>query len=655
MVIDYNVAPAIIIKAVGNAGYNARLEGELDSNKDMPQDKIKMVLTIISGVAFIIGLMLSIAGSNQNLFIAFFVLSMLTGGYHIAKSGIYGLLSYSLDMNFLMTVSAIGAAAIKQWSEAAAVVFLFSLGNTLQMYAMDKTRKSIKDLMDIAPKEALVRRNGVEQKIPTSDIIIGDIVLVKPGEKIPVDGQIKWGISAVNQSAITGESIPVDKNPGDEVFAGTVNQQGALEIETAKLVNDTTLAKIIHLVEEAQSQKAKSQHFVDVFAKYYTPAVIIAAIAIATIPTLFFREPFLPWFNKALILLVISCPCALVISTPVAIVSAIGNAAKNGVLLKGGAVLEEAAKIKAVAFDKTGTLTKGQPVVTDIISFINNNDELITAVASIEARSEHPLAVAVVNYAREHKVQLLNLTNFEALTGMGVKAVLNNEQYIIGNQYLFESSNIIFGDYELDILKNLQAAGKSVMLVSKNEQLIGLIAMEDVVKENSRQAIQLLRREKINQLIMLSGDNETTAAAIAGELGISYLANLLPEDKLAAINDLQRSLGQVAMVGDGINDAPALAASSLGIAMGAAGTDVAIESADVALMSDDLEKIPFILRLGRKTALNIKENIGFSLAIKAIFIVLTFLGLSNLWLAVFADTGAALIVIINGMRLIKVK
>lgn len=417
MVVRHNNPIDAILKAITDAGYTAELHGSVKSESQKPfwvQNK-RAVLTIISGAFFVASFVLSLLGVSDRTLIPLNAIAMLIGGYYIARAGYYSLKSLTFDMNFLMSIAAIGAAFIGQWSEAAAVVVLFSLGNTLQSYTMDRTRRSIRGLMDLSPKEALVRRDGRELTLPVEEIRVGDVIIVKPGERIAMDGVVIFGTSSVNQAPITGESIPVDKKKGDEVYAGTINERGSLEIKVTKLVVDTTLAKIIHLVEDAQAQKAPSQQFVDAFAKYYTPVVILIAVGISLIPSLIFGQPFSPWFYKALILLVVACPCALVISTPVSIVSAIGNAAKHGVLIKGGAYLEEAGKLRAIAFDKTGTLTNGRPDVTEVIEVSAKEQEIVAIAAAIEKRSQHPLAEAIVKYAKRSGNTESNADEFEAL------------------------------------------------------------------------------------------------------------------------------------------------------------------------------------------------------------------------------------------------
>ncbi len=657
LTIEHSNSVDAILKAITDSGYSATLEGrqKTDGQSSFWVKNKRSVLTVISAFFFAISFLLSLFGVNERILVPLDILAMIVGGYYIGKAGYYSVKALTFDMNFLMTVAAVGAGIIGQWSEAAAVVVLFSLGNTLQAYTMDKTRRSIRGLMDLSPKEALVRRDGREVTMPVEEIKLKDVIIVKPGERIAMDGVVIQGTSSVNQAPITGESMPVDKKTGDEVYAGTINERGALEIEVTKLVEDTTLAKIIHLVEEAQSQKAPSQQFVDVFAKYYTPIVMLVAVGIAVIPPLIFGQLFSPWFYKALILLVVACPCALVISTPVSIVSAIGNAAKHGVLIKGGAHLEEAGKLQALAFDKTGTLTNGHPDVTDVIEIDAEEQEILSIAAAIEQRSQHPLAEAITKYATKNGIPVSEETDFESITGKGAKATIKGQKYFIGNSRLFSEMGIGLDKFE-QILKELQAKGRTVMLLGTEEKILGLIAVADKLRENSLQAVNGLKEAGISQVVMLTGDNRRTAQAIAGELGITDTrAELLPQDKLDAVKGLLEDYGKVGMVGDGINDAPALATATIGIAMGGACTDTALETADIVLMADDLSKLPFAMRLSRKALGIIKQNIWFALVVKAVFILLTFLGISNLWLAVIADTGAALVVIANGMRLMWVK
>jgi Cd2+/Zn2+-exporting ATPase len=505
LTIRYSCTVEEIIRTVEEAGYGAELEGqETKVEKSFWQKNRKTILTAISGILVSTGFILSSFGTPEAITIPIYLLAMLTGGFYTARSGFYSLKTLSLDMNFLMSVAAIGAAAIGEWLEGATVVFLFSLGNTLQAYTMEKTRNSIRALMGLAPKEALVRRNGKEMRLPLSEIEAGDVIIVKPGERIAMDGKVTAGTSGVNQAPITGESIPIEKKPGYEVFAGTINELGSLDIEVTKLVEDTTLSKIIQLVEEAQAQKAPSQQFVDVFAKYYTPIVIFTAVAIAVLPSIVFGAPFVPWFKKALILLVIACPCALVISTPVSIVAAIGSAARKGVLIKGGAYLEAAGALNAIAFDKTGTLTTGRPEVTDIVPVGNRKpEEIIEIAAVIETRSQHPLADAILRYVKDKHIQIREGSDFESITGKGAKINIDGKSFYIGNPRLFEELGVDFQNQAAEIAR-LQKEGKTVMLVGDAHDLYGLAAVADVVRETSIIAVQKLKEVGIKKALAKS-------------------------------------------------------------------------------------------------------------------------------------------------------
>jgi Cd2+/Zn2+-exporting ATPase len=640
-----------IIKIIHQSGYGIAANDPKQPAKQWWHDA-RIIATAISGFFLSIATIWDMSGSNSQLIIPLYLTAMLAGGYHVAKSGIYGLRSYTLDSNFLMTVAAIGAAAIGEWSESATVVFLFSLGNTLQSYTMDKTRQSLRTMMQFAPREALIRRDNLEQVLPIEEIQIEDVILVKPGEGIAMDGIVMNGLSTVNQAAITGESIPIEKKIGDDVYAGTMNEQGFLEIRVTKLAKDSTLSKIIHLVEEAQAAKAPMQQFVDVFAKYYTPLVIIGTLLLLLVPWLIFHQPFETWFYRSLILLVISCPCALVISTPVSIVSAIGNASRQGILIKGGVFLEKMSTIKAIAFDKTGTLTYGRPVVTDILPLCDMSaDQLLLLAASVENLSEHPIAQAIVNKAKP--LELKPVTLFKILMGKGAQGDIDGQTIYTGNTRLF----IDLGQQvSLPISKitNLEQQGKTVILLGTRDALFGLIAVADTLRDTSKAALQKLRDTGIENLFMLTGDNQYTAKNIGTQLELNAVySELLPQDKVSTIKELTKQYSTVAMIGDGINDAPALAVSTIGIAMGTTGSDTALETADIALMNDDLTKLSYLITLSRKTLTIIKQNITFSLVVKLLFIALTLVGFSNLWMAVFADTGAALLVIANGMRLMR--
>lgn len=582
--------------------------------------------------------------------------SILIGGYSLFIKGLKNLSRLKFDMNTLMTIAIIGAAIIGEWGEGATVVILFAISEALERYSMDKARQSIESLMDIAPKEALIRRGNEEMMIHVDDIQVGDVMIVKPGQKLAMDGTVLKGTSTLNQAAITGESVPVTKTIDDEVFAGTLNEEGLLEVKVTKRVEDTTLSKIIHLVEEAQAERAPSQAFVDKFAKYYTPAIVILAFLIAVIPPLFGGD-WSDWIYQGLAVLVVGCPCALVVSTPVAVVTAIGNAAKNGVLIKGGIHLEEAGHLKAIAFDKTGTLTKGIPVVTDIVTYGGNENELLTVTAAIEKGSQHPLASAIIRKAEENGMNINNLSveEFQSITGKGVKAKVNNEMYYVGSPNLFEELHSTIERSIKENIARMQTEGKTVMVLGTKKEILSLIAVADEMRETSKEVINKLNHIGI-ETVMLTGDNERTAKAIGKQVGVSDIqADLLPEDKLDFIKRLREKHQSVAMVGDGVNDAPALAAASVGVAMGGAGTDTALETADIALMSDDLSKLPYTIKLSRKALSIIKQNITFSLAIKLLALVLVVPGWLTLWIAIFADMGATLLVTLNSLRLLRVK
>lgn len=586
-----------------------------------------------------------------------YLLTVITGGYSLFSKGFRNLIRLNFDMNTLMTIAVTGAAIIGEWMEGAIVVILFAVSEALERYSMDKARQSIASLMDIAPNEALIRREGQEQLLAVEDIRVGDIMIVKPGEKLAMDGRVVAGASSINQAAITGESVPVMKDSGDDVFAGTLNEEGLLEIEVTRLVEDTTLAKIIHLVEEAQNEQAPSQQFVDRFAYFYTPAIIVLAALVMTVPPLATGAPWDTWIYLGLATLVVGCPCALVISTPVAVVTAIGNAARNGVLIKGGIHLEEAGGLKAIAFDKTGTLTKGTPAVTDVIPLDGTHQEALHLAAAVEYGSHHPLAKAIIQAAEASGFDrsAYDTAEFRSLTGQGVEARINGEHYLAGSPVLFFERGLLDNPSTRATIQALEASGKTVMVLGSPSSVIALIAVADEVRDTAKSVIRDLNRMGIDT-VMLTGDNERTATAVANDAGVTRVfAGLMPEDKLTRVRELRTSHGHVAMVGDGINDAPALAASNLGVAMGGAGTDTALETADIALMADDLNKLPFTIRLSQKALSIIKQNITFALGLKALALLLVIPGWLTLWIAIIADMGATLLVTANSLRLMRMK
>lgn len=637
-----------------------RDDQENDEQVRSKESFIKRNIALIISLGFILVAVISqlSLGEDHLLTKALYILAIIIGGFDLFKEGFSDLIKLDFSMESLMTIAIIGAAFIGEWAEGSIVVILFAISEALERFSMDKARQSIRSLMDIAPKEALIRRNNVEQLVSVDKIDIDDIMIIKPGQKIAMDGLVINGHSSVNQAAITGESVPVEKQLDDEVFAGTLNEEGVLEVKVTKKVTDTTIAKIIHLVEEAQGERAPAQAFVDKFAKYYTPFIIIMALLIVVVPPLFFGGDWNKWLYQGLSILVVGCPCSLVISTPVSIVSAIGNAAKNGVLVKGGVYLEEIGHLRAIAFDKTGTLTKGKPVVTDFIVTSSETDiNYLSIISSLESLSQHPLASAILNEADKTNVDYksIQIEDFQSITGKGLTGIYQNIRYYIGSPKLFSASVIEETAVKVQY-RQFQEQGKTAMYFGTDEQILGVIAVADEVRDSSAAVISELHKLSIEHTIMLTGDNTKTAESIGKQLGVTEIkGDLMPQEKLDSIKALRTTYNKVAMVGDGINDAPALAASTVGIAMGGAGTDTALETADVALMGDDLQKLPFIVRLSRQTLKIIKQNITFSLGIKLLALLLVIPGWLTLWIAIVADMGATLLVTLNGLRLMKVK
>lgn len=606
-------------------------------------DKVLLALLLVV-FGFIANTMFGNAHYLPNLL---YGLSALVGGLSLFKAGLINLTKFRFDMKTLMTIAVTGAALIGEWREAAVVVILFAISEALESYSMDKARSSIRSLMKISPNKARIRRNGSERTLAVADIMVGDIMLVKPGERIPMDGTIIDGFSSINQSSITGESMPAEKADGDDVFAGTINQDGFLEIEVTKEAEDTTIAKIIHMVEEAQEERAPAQQFVDRFAAYYTPAIIAIAALVAVIPPLF-GGLWGTWVYQGLAVLVVGCPCALVVSTPVAIVTAIGNAARNGVLIKGGIHLEQIGTIGTIAFDKTGTLTQGTPQVTDIHFFTDKRSKALSCLKGLETKSNHPLAKAILTYLDdEHQhIPSAEVRSFTTVHGKGIQGEIDGETVYAGSPDFFKSESA-------KQIKNYQKAGKTVMLCGSNDELLMAVALRDEPRAESKPVIQKLHDLGIKQTYMLTGDHAQTANALKDDLKLTDVkSGLLPEDKLNFVKEQVN--GNIAMIGDGINDTPALAASKVGIAMGSAGTDSALETADVALMGDDLNKLPYTIKLSRKALGIIKQNISFAIGIKILALLLVIPGWLTLWIAIFADMGATLLVTLNALRLIKI-
>ena len=641
-----------IAEAVAQTGMRAWLEHEQPVGP-APSAATRRLLVIVSGVLLTAGMALEFAGVDRRAVIAAYAIAIASGGLYSVRRALHAARSLALDINVLMLVAVAGAMILGEWSEGASVVFLFALAQLLEARAMERARGAIRALMDLTPAEAMVRAGDEFRRVAVERIAVGDIVVVRPGEKIPLDGVVAAGDSHVNQAPVTGESLPVEKGLGDDVFAGTINGRGALDVRVTRLRADSTLARIIELVERAQAQRAPSQTFVERFARIYTPAVLVLAALIAIVPPLLLGAQWGVWIYRALVLLVISCPCALVISTPVSVVSALAAAARKGVLIKGGARLERLADVRCVAFDKTGTLTKGELRVVDVAALDGvHADRVLQLAASLEHRSEHPIGAAVVARAREHGLSLLPVRQFHALPGLGAEAIVYGERLVLGNHRLFEERGICSPDVHAQ-LERFAADGRTTVIVGTTRP-IGMIGVADRPRESARDAVQMLRDHGVSHVALLTGDHESAARAVGDAVGLDEVrAGLLPADKVRAVEALRARYGTVAMVGDGVNDAPALAAADVGIAMGVAGTDAALETADVALMADELLKIPYALRLSRATVRNIRANIAFSIALKAAFLVMAVLGAATLWMAVVADMGASLIVIANALRLLR--
>ncbi len=612
------------------------------------------ILLGISGAAAVMAEVLAWTAQTDSspVVIGLALLSILTGGLPTLKKGWIALRNFTLNINFLMSLAVIGAVAIGQWPEAAMVVFLFAVAELIESLSLNRARNAMHGLLKLAPDVARVRSpSGQWAETSVQRVNVGDILLVQSGERIALDGVVVNGESAVNQAPITGESMPVDKRPGDKVFAGTINELGVLEIEVTTNSGNSTLAKIVRIIEETQSKQAPTQRFVDVFARYYTPAVVALAILVAVVPTLAFGAAFTPWLYKALVMLVIACPCALVISTPVTVVSGLTAATRLGLLVKGGQFLETGYRLRAIALDKTGTLTEGRPAVTEVVPLQAARAEILLIACSLDANSHHPLAGAILT-AGPDASRYKRATAFETLPGRGVKGAIDGVAYYLGNHRLIEELGVCSPAVET-ILQSLEGKAQTAILLANESGVLGVIAVADALRPGAAMAIRRLAALGVTT-VMLTGDNTLTAERIGGEVGITVvIAELLPEDKLEHIGLLQEKYGKVGMLGDGINDAPALAKADVGFAMGAAGSDTAIETADVALMDDDLAKLPAFIELSRATRNILIQNISAALLIKAVFFALALGGLATLWMAVFADVGASLLVVANGLRLLR--
>jgi len=621
----------------------------------------KVLTSAASGVLLLVGWLVGLAGVPEPVSTGLYLVAIVTGGYFFGREAIEELIfERAIGIELLMSTAAVVATAMGQAAEGAMLVFLYSISEAAEGYTEDKTRSAIRALMDLAPKMALVRRDGREVEIPVEELAVDDVFIVKPGQAIPTDGVVLVGESNVNQAPVTGESVPVEKKPGDMVFAGTINGEGVLEVRATKTFADNTIARIIQMVEEAQERKGKSQRFIERFGRRYSPAVLLFGVLLAVVPPLAFGAPWETWITRATVFIVAAAPCALVISIPITLVATLGTAARNGVLIKGGMYVEELAKVRVVALDKTGTVTRGEPEVTDVLPLRDgpigramSPQELLAIAAGVERRSEHPLARAVVRRAEDEGIAPLEVSDFRALPGAGAMARLDGATVYIGSPDLFQSRLGVAVDAVREEIERLQGEGKTVVLVGDERGPWGLVAIRDTIRPNARQAIAALHELGV-KVVMLTGDNARTAHAIAREVGIDEVyADLKPEDKVAKVRELAQQYGHVAMVGDGVNDAPALAEATVGVAMGAAGTDVALETADVALMTDDLEKLVYALRLARRTQGVVNQNLALSAAVIGALVVGAIAGVFTLPIAVLGHEISEFVVIGSGLRMLR--
>lgn len=652
---NHKITRAAIEKRVRSLGYQIPLneiQAKLQENREL-------LFSLLSGLFLLVGWLGDMFfGFPSFLSIGFFAIAYVLGGWDVSRHAWHALRERRLDTDGLMVVAAIGAAFLGEFAEGALLLFLFSLGHALEERALDRARRAVRALADLAPKTALVRRDGKEQESPVESLQLNDVVIVRPGVRIPIDGIILDGDSGIDQSSVTGESLPVDKTVGDQVFASTVNGEGALEVKVTRLAKDSTLARVMKMVEEAQAQKSPTQQTVEKFERVFVPAVLILTALVIVIPPLFgfpFRESFL----RAMTLLVAASPCALALGTPAAILAGVAQAARNGVLVKGGAHLENLGLLKAIAFDKTGTVTHGQPEVTDVVAIQSSawkEADLLSIAAGAESRSAHPLAQAVVRSAQTQGLPASPVDDVESLTGRGLRAVVNGKTIWIGNQKLMNEAGVTLSAESISRAEALQGQGKTLMWIAVDKTLAGLIALADTLRKEAAPTMNALKRSGVAHTIMLTGDNARSASAIANEIGLTeFRADLMPEDKLTIIRDLVNEYGQVAMIGDGVNDAPALANATVGIAMGGAGTDVALETADVALMGDDLSKLPFAVGLGRATRAIIIQNLAIALGVIGLLIVTSITGIISIGIAVIFHEGSTLVVVANALRLLRYK
>jgi Cd2+/Zn2+-exporting ATPase len=671
-----------IVSRIGRLKMRARVidetsisaQGTDPSSADgVEQDWSRVGMTVAAGVLLVVAFIVH-AMAAQSLSVAFgletleaathvplasrllYISSLIFSGWFVVPKAWLAVRRLTADINMLMCIAAVGAVVIGQWFEAAVVTFLFSVSLLLEHWSLGRARRAIASLLDLAPPTARRKESdtGAIEERPLGQIVPGDTIVIRPGERIGLDGIITAGQTSVDQSPITGESLPLAKQEGELVYAGSLNVDGVIELQVTHAANDTTLARIVHMVQEARARRAPTEQWVEQFARYYTPAMILLAIGVAVVPPLVSELAWPLAIYNALVLLVIACPCALVISTPVSIVSALTTAARHGVLIKGGRYLEAAAHLKAIAIDKTGTLTEGRPEVRKVVPLNEHSrNELLERAAAMESGSTHPIAQAILRCASDENVAVGSVEGYRALAGRGAEAMINGKTFWIGSQR-FMNEKTPDADEAVEQSDSIEQSGHSVVAIGTADHVCGLIGVADVVREESRTAIRRLRSMGIEHVVMLTGDNPATAGAVAGAVGIDeFFAAILPDEKVRHVERLRERYGVVAMIGDGVNDAPAMAASSLGIAMGAIGTDGAIEAADIALMSDQLLRVPWLIQLSRRTLRVIKQNIAIALGLKLVFIALTIASAASLWMAIAADMGASLLVVMNGLRLLR--
>lgn len=653
--------PEVLNEKLESLGFPPQKGMEM-ADQPKPWRNPKVLTSATSGVLLLIGWLIGLAGAPEPISLVIYIAAILIGGYYFGREAIEELIhERKIGIEMLMSTAAVVATALGEPAESAMLVFLYSISEAAEGYTEEKTRSAIKALMNLAPKVALVRRDGVESQIPVEELVVGDVFIVKPGQSLATDGEVLVGSSSVNQAPVTGESVPVEKQPGSPVFAGSINGEGALEVNATRTFADNTISRIIHMVEEAQEKKGKSQRFIERFGDRYSPIVLLIGIFIAVIPPLVFGADWTTWISRATVFIVAAAPCALVISIPITLVATLGTGARQGVLIKGGVYVEELAKVKVVAMDKTGTLTRGEPEVTEVVMLRQDPDRLVTTqpellavAAGIERRSGHPLAQAIVRYAQAQGVQPAELADFRSLTSAGASARLDGRTVYTGSPDLFHSKLGISLEHAWDNMNHLQSEGKTVVVMGDEQAPWGLIAIRDDIRPNARDAITAIHGVGVDKIVMLTGDNQRTAKVIAGELGIDEIyADLKPEDKAVKVRELSERYGHVAMVGDGVNDAPALAEATVGVAMGAAGTDVALETADVALMADDLEKLAYALHLAKRNQSVVNQNLVLSALVIGTLVIGALTGQFTLTTVVLAHEISEFVVIGSGLRMLR--